>query len=220
MSLLPIFHCLSWQEYGGGSEQSKATELALRGRILDQAQCFLLALVVHDPSRRAKCAEQVLRHDLSLGGERRRWLFDALTSSAPVSETTAAEEEVQGEELASASTDPPSDGAVACASSPATAGWVGLSPEALQAGGDMLFEEVRAAAPGGYFGLRGMAAGMTGNSKSGNGNGNGAGEGEGTLDWVFEKAEADRIAKGTNTDLVLLEVIMVMLKEQVSVSII
>lgn len=211
------------QEYGGGSEGSRTTELGLRGRILDQAQRFLLTLVVHDPSRRAKCAEEALRHGLSLGSERRQWLFDYLTASASasaesVSATIASgrgnragggeraeeeEDEVLGEELASDS----------ASSSPAAGGWGDPSPEALEAGGNMLFEEVRAAAPGGYFGLRGNAAGAARNGGDGNGAG---GDGEETLDWAFEKAEADRVAKGTNTDLVLLEVVMVMLKEQVN----
>lgn len=219
--------CLSpWQEYGGGSEESKATELALRGRILDQAQRFLLALVVHDPSRRATCAEEASRHGLSLGGERRQWLFNALTASASVSTTTAptadgiadragegAEEEALGGALApaSASAHAPSDDAVLAVLSSAADGWSGPSAEALAAGGDVLFEEVRAAAPGGYFGLRGVAEGMAESGVSWNGEG----EEEETLDWAFEKAEADRVARGTNTDLVLLEVVMVMLKEQV-----
>ncbi|CBJ33512.1 DNA primase [Ectocarpus siliculosus] len=188
------------QEYGGGSEESKATELALRGRILDQAQRFLLALVVHDPSRRAKCLEEVSRHGLYLGGERRQWLFNALTASVspdPALPSAAGAGGGGGDGQDGAGRDSP----------PA---WGGPTPEALEAGGDVLFAEVRAAAPGGYFALRGKAAG-----KGGGGVGaDDEGEKEDTLDWVFERAEAERVAKGANTDLVLLEVVMVMLKEQ------
>ncbi len=250
-----------WQEYGAGSEESKATELALRGRILDQAQRFLLALVVHDPSRRAKCAQEVSRHGLSLGGERRQWLFDFLTAQpAPTAAgegegaAEAAREGVDGFPGASSSSPSPPAGAVAKrngAGAGAGAGAAGVSNEAAmaavdlasvsdgdgqgagpaaasnqqeegavatavaagpstgaleeEAGGDTLLAEVRAAAPSGYFALRGA--------------GGGGGEGEGAedaLDWVFDKKEADRVARGTNTDLVLLEVVMVMLKEQVS----
>ena len=261
------------QEYGGGSEESRATELALRGRILDQAQRFLLALVVHDPSRRAKCAEEVSRHGLSLGGERRQWLFDFLTAPAaaapqdgPAAGTpTAAAAPAAAASAAAAAAargggagdlsgasvpSPPPDVAVAThngaaaaaggasneamiptidpapgsdgemrrpgvagsgqheqqqqqqqGKGPVAAGLVGPSKEALEAGGDTLFAEVRAAAPGGYFALQGAGGGE---------------EAEDPLDWVFDKKEAERVARGTNTDLVLLEVVMVMLKEQVS----
>ncbi|CAM9896941.1 unnamed protein product, partial [Ectocarpus fasciculatus] len=208
------------QEYGGGSEESKATELALRGRILDQAQRFLLALVVHDPSRRAKCLEEVSRHGLYLGGERRQWLFNALTVSVspdpalpsataglPSAAAAPAPAPAAGSPATAAGGEGDGQDGVGCDSPPA---WGGPTAEALEAGGDMLFAEVRAAAPGGYFALRGKAAGK-------GGGGVGASEGEkreDTLDWVFERAEAERVAKGDNTDLVLLEVVMVMLKEQ------
>eukprot|EP00903_Cladosiphon_okamuranus_P011616 g10926.t1 len=209
------------QEYGGGSEGSKATELVLRGRILDQAQRFLLALVVHDPSRRAKCAEEVSRHGLTLGGERRQWLFDAFTVSvataaAPTAEAVAASAgeggDVKATTDASPSSEPAGSGQQYLEEGPVGAGWGGPSAEALEVGGEVLFAEVRAAAPAGYFSLGGKAGGMGVRAA-----GAGAGEGEeeeGTLDWVFEKTEADRVAKGTKTDLVLLEVVMVMLKEQ------
>ena len=211
------------QEYGGGGEGSKATELALRGRILDQAQRFLLALVVHDPSRRAKCAEEVSRHGLSLGGERRQWLFDALTASVSV----AGDIHASGTGgVAFAGDGGPAVAAGLAGSGeqqqlengPVATGWGGPSAEALEVGGDVLLAEVRAAAPTGYFALWEKAAGAGGRAQ-------GAGEAKGeeddddeerTLDWVFEKTEADRVARGTNTDLVLLEVVMVMLKEQVT----
>lgn len=214
------------------------------------------------------------RHGLSLGGERRQWLFDFLTtppaSTAPHGGAAAAASTaaaagagaaeaatvgVDGFPAASGYSSPPPAGAaspslathngaaaaaevsneaamatvdlasvgdshgqgtgVAGPGQPhhqqlekgpvATAIPAGPSKKALEAGGDALLAEVRAAAPSGYFALRGV--------------GGGVGEGEraeDALDWVFEKKEADRVARGTNTDLVLLEVVMVMLKEQVS----
>lgn len=212
---IPLFslNALSRQEYGGGSEESKATELALRGRILDQAQRFLLALVVHDPSRRAKCLEEVSRHGLYLGGERRQWLFNALTASVspdPALPSAAGAGGGGSPAAAAAGGEDGQDGAE-CDSLPA---WGGPTAEALEAGGDVLFAEVRAAAPGGYFALRGKAAGKSGGGVKAHKKEEEE-EREDTLDWVFERSEAERVAKGANTDLVLLEVVMVMLKEQV-----
>lgn len=70
----------------------------------------------------------------------------------------------------------------------------------------MLFAEIRAAAPAGYFDVQGRFG-----SRGGKGE-------EETLDWVFDDKEAERVAAGKNTDLVLLEVVMVMLKEQVKIA--
>lgn len=187
--------------------------------------------MVHDPSRRAKCAEEVSRHGLSLGGERRQWLFDFLTASPSVGDGGGAPSVVPaagavgmgeggaatapGGATTPAAEDLPSAQSSASSSSPmpppssSPEPNARPSPEALEAGGDLLFAEVRAAAPPGYFALRGKAAGREIAPAPG------AGEEEATLDWVFQKAEADRVAGGTNTDLVLLEVVMVMLREQV-----
>lgn len=219
---------------GGG--EGDTMDPALRSRILDQAQRFLLALVVHDPSRRASCAEEAKRRGLYLGSERRQWLFDAVTSAAAAAVATGAGTGLGtdlGTELGagagtgmstagpSAATAVAGEEATAAATGGATAKggggeggeeesdrpWTGPSAEALEAGGEMLFAEIRAAAPPGYFGLRGRARPSGGEE--------GRGEGEGTLDWVFERKEAVRVAKGGNVDLVLLEVVMVMLREKV-----
>lgn len=188
---------------------------------------------MHDSSRRARCAEEVSRHGLSLGSDRRRWLFDAVTAAATISPSSPGQGnprshggggggddddgvdanettgdrfpavDVEEEEVLSL----PREEAV-------QERWNGPSSEALEAGGDVLFAEIRAAAPSRYFGLRGKAGQRAGGSA--------AGEGEEkekleeTLDWVFDRKEAGRVAAGKNMDLVLLEVVMTMLKEQVS----
>ncbi|CAM9170725.1 unnamed protein product [Ascophyllum nodosum] len=74
-------------------ESRSSSEQALRQRILDQAQRYLLALAVHDPSRRDKCGQEASRHGLSLGNERRQWLFEAVTRS----HSTAASEPINEE---------------------------------------------------------------------------------------------------------------------------
>ena len=170
-------------------ESRSSSEQALRQRILDQAQRYLLALAVHDPSRRDKCGQEASRHGLSLGNERRQWLFEAVTRS----HSTAASEPTN-EEKGTGNSREKRDGASEASRGP--------SDEALEAGGGALLAEIRAAAPRGYFEApRGLAAG---------------GKGDETLDWVFDSKEAERVAAGKNTDLVLLEVVMVILKEQVS----
>lgn len=275
------------------------SELALRGRILDQAQRFLLTLALHDPSRRAKCAEEARRHGLSLGNERRQWLFRAVTGVSGVSmklERTpqkSTEQAVAAEAAAAVSTlggGGPIPGTIVTpagvivtsnsnisgnpalrlngsaagnnlnpaiiTSSSSSSGSDGVSiarennlldgggegeekveaeeergerhscscltAKALEAGGDVLFAEVRTAAPAGYFKLRGEAGNAISRCISaGKGGGEGAYEDEEeeeveeTLDWAFDAKEVARVARGTNTDLVLLEVVMVMLKEQV-----
>lgn len=219
---------------GGGEGQTM--DPALRSRILEQAQRFLLALVVHDPSRRASCAEEAKRRGLYLGSERRQWLFDAVTSAATAAATgagtgtgtelgtglgpgpgtgtgtstagpSAAAPAIKGETTAAATGGATAEGKQTEGEEKSDEPWTGPSAEALEAGGEMLFAEIRAAAPPGYFGLKGRARP--------HGDRDGRGEGEGTLDWVFERKEAVRVAKGGNVDLVLLEVVMVMLKEKV-----
>ena len=241
----------------GGCEGGEAMDPALRSRILGQAQRFLLALVVHDPSRRGTCAEEVTRRGLYLGSEKRQWLFDAVTSAAAAAaasasasraiatETGTATDAGSGRGTATAETGEPGAGrvatevtekavaaaelaaeATAAAAAASVAGsseagereengdpWTGPSAEALEAGGSALFAEIRAAAPPGYFGLRGRA--RPGGQAVGD-DIDGRGGGEETLDWVFERKEAERVAKGENVDLVLLEVVMVMLREKVT----
>lgn len=202
----------------------------MRNRILDQAQRFLLTLAVHDSFRRARCAEEVSRHGLSLGSDRRRWLFDAATAAATISPSTPGQGNPRsrgggGDDDGVDANETTSD------RFPAVDGeeeevlslpreeagqerWSGPSSEALEAGGDVLFAEIRAAAPSGYFGLRGKAGQRAGGSPAGEGEERE--ELEETLDWVFDRKEAGRVAAGKNMDLVLLEVVMTMLKEQVN----
>lgn len=221
-------------------------------------------LVVHDPSRRAKCAADVAKHGLFLGSERRQWLFDAITASVTPSgpqapsfsggDTVSAEDGppripdetvdmldesvaaatgsvVSGHNSVGINGDSRSPGEEAVSEAPAMSAAVpttqksdsggadgeGAMPwrpsaEALEAGGLMLFEEVKAAAPSGYFSRR-VRAGSDGRS----GMGAAATGDEETLDWVFDRRAAERVAKGKNTDLVQLEVVMVLLKEQVRI---
>lgn len=184
---------------------------------------------MHDSSRRAKCAAEVARHDLSLGSERRQWLFDAVatgaTATTPISasaESGLPIKEDHGDEpkLAGLATELESG-----SDAPRAGTRKGLSEEALIAGGDALFADIRSIAPSGYFALRGKAGkgtvigeggideGLQGESERGL---VGGGVEEEKLDWVFRAEETKRVQKGTNTDLVLLEVVMVMLKEQVT----
>lgn len=222
----------------------------LRGRILDQAQRYLLTLAVHDPSRRAKCAEEVARHGLDLGSERRRWLFDTITRGSSRSSSGASgnigpldtddtirenvyigngtkviagdcssslmrgagqstgsqigrDNAVLNEDVALVSR--AERGKLSLDKSSAGTMWWTPSLEALNARGETLLDELRGAAPPGYFGRR-VRAGPAARATS---------AGEQTLDWVFDRREAERV-KGENVDLVLLEVVMVMLKEQVT----
>lgn len=297
------------------SAAEAASELLLRGRILDQAQRFLLTLAVHDPSRRAKCAEEASKHGLALGNERRQWLFDAVTASATTTGATSGalgsdivdsvsrvtleggsannginsrnsddldddgdfnqdHRDVDGNvrdihsrkqtgasvvsladpddalrpSLSSPKGSSSSPSLRSSAAAPAaeiptifTKAEQGLivdetaveqvvegspnldrdrypqkwrpSSAALMAGGERLFEEVWEAAPVGYFQ---RAHGRVDGMSVGKGEEGKEKEEEETLDWVFDIKEAARVLEGKNTDLVLLEVVMVMLKEQVS----
>lgn len=232
-------------EGSGGTMQQDL----LRERILDQAQRFLLSLAVHDPARRAKCAEAVLKHGLRLGNGRQQWLFNAVTSGSSIGdrdspalpdvqnigsgirngETPDLDEAlVQPEGIAGGNKVGPvtlvEDGvAGGPVSQPQQPIWT-PSLEALSVGGDKLYKEARAAAPPGYFrrgaNMRlGSASPAVGQSTlTGSAQYEVADDGqedEDTLDWVFDQKERERVAGGKNPDLVLLEVVMVIIKEQV-----